>query len=201
MAECHERSILAMRRCYTLFNQQGLTVDFARSCDLKNNPLGIRVLVLPFAEGLSEAELDQVEAFAQAGGRVYRFLDDGLGFEPFQRNPKTVLDGVVSVQHDTATLLTAEKLHPVAQLIDAEHADVRLLQGDGFLMAVLTNYDPLERPIHDTLLRLPGMHFTQVTAYATDLPDEGEPLHFQGDTIYLPTLSWGAFVIISQGRK
>jgi hypothetical protein len=111
------------------------------------------------------------------------------------------MHGIVTEQYDTAALLTAEKWQPEAQLIDTEHADVRLLQGDGYLLAVLTNYDPLERPIHDTLLRLPGMHFTQVTAYATDLPDEGEPLHFQGDTIYLPTLSWGAFVIISQGRK
>jgi hypothetical protein len=68
VSECHERSILAMRRCYTLLNRRGLTVDFARACDLERNPLGIRVLLLPFAEGLSGEELDRIEAFEKAGG-------------------------------------------------------------------------------------------------------------------------------------
>jgi len=195
--QCHERSILATRRCYTLLNQQGLTVDFARACDLQRNPLEIRVLLVPFAQGLSEAELDQVVAFEQAGGHVYRYVDESLGFMPFQRNPKAVLHGVVSEHYDVASLLAAEKMRPAVELIDTVNVDVRLSEGDGFLVAVLTNYDPLERPIHDTLLRLPNRQIKQATAYATDLPDEGEPLQIQGDTIYLPTLSWGAFVIIA----
>ena len=118
------------------------------------------------------------------------------GFERFARNPKTAMHGVVTAQYDVEALLAVEALAPGAQLIDAEHTDVRLSQGDGYLMAVLTNYDPLERPIRDALLRLPNRHISKATAYATDLPEAGEPLQIQGDTIYLPTLAWGAFVMI-----
>lgn len=81
-AQCAERSILALRRCYTLLNQQGLTVDFLRPAELAANPLGTRVLLLPFRQGLPEEELEQVEAFQAAGGRVYEYLDEGLGFRP-----------------------------------------------------------------------------------------------------------------------
>lgn len=193
----HERSILATRRCYTLLNQRSMTVDFARACDLKQNKLGIRVLLVPFAQGLSDTELDQLEAFEKAGGHVYRYMDESLGFERFTRVPAKVVHGVVYDQYDVDALLTLEALVPRAQLEGAACADARLSQGDGFYTAVLTNYDPLERPISGARLHVPGIGFTQATAYATDLPDQGEALQVQGDTIFLPELRWGGIVMIS----
>lgn len=201
VADCHERSILATRRCYTLLNERSLTVDFARACDLAANPLGIRVLVIPFAQGLSEEELDGIEAFERAGGHAYRYLDGSLGFERFQRKPGTVLHGVVTDQYDVSALLALEALAPGAELIGAECADVRLSQGDGCLIAVLTNYDPMERPMDGVRLRLPKGRYTRATAYATDLPAHGEPLTLENNELLLPALRWGAIVTIEQGRE
>jgi hypothetical protein len=104
--------------------------------------------------------------------------------------------GVVYEQYDADALLAKEGLAPGALATGSAYADVRLSQGDGFKVAVLTNYDPLEKPLSGVTLRLPGEKLTGATAYATDLPEEGEALRVEGDTVFLPTLRWGGIVII-----
>ncbi len=195
VADCHERSILSMRRCYTLLNEQGLTVDFARAEDLARNPLGIRVLVLPFRTGLSEKELDEIEAFASAGGKVYQFLDSGLGFEPFDRYAKPMLHGVVTEQLGAGALCVKEGIASSVQLIGChDGVDVRLLRGEKDLVAVLTNYDPLERPIRGAELIAPDI--TEAVAYAENMGLDGCPLTVNNGHIILPELLWGAFIIM-----
>lgn len=199
MGECRESALLSMRRCYQSLNERGLTVDFTRACDLECNPLGVRVLTLPFAQGLSEDELDQIEGFQRAGGHVYRWLD--TGFEPFARHPKRVLHGVVTDQYDARALMALEKLEPAVSVMFADEKsapeiDARLLTCEDCLLIVLTNYDPLERPIAGASLRIPGRRFTRATAYATDLAQDGEKLRVIDGRIELPTLAWGAVVVI-----
>ena len=201
VGDCHERNLLAMGRCFSLLNQAGVVVDLARAEDLKANALKTRVLILPEAEGLSEQELDEIDAFMAAGGKVYRYQDQELGFIAYTRGDKGVLHGIVRDQYDVKTLMEVEKIVPPAAVIGADYADARLLTGrmDGkkFAVVSIANYDPLERPLKDAILLVNGFKFTKAVAYATDLKKTGVELPFAENAITLPKLAWGGFVVLT----
>lgn len=201
VGDCHERNLLSMGRCFSLLNREGVVVDLARAADLAKNALKTRVLILPEVEGLSDTELDQIDAFAAAGGRVYRYQDNELGFIAYRRGDKGVLHGIVRDQYDVQTLMEVERITPPALVIGAPYADARLLIGrmDGKKYGVVSiaNYDPLERPLKDALLVVNGIKFNKAVAYATDLKAVGVPLAFADNTLTLPKLAWGGFVVLT----
>ena len=196
----HERNLTAMARCYSLLNEAGVTVDFTRAEDLAENTIKTRVLILPAVEGLSDAELDQIDAFKQQGGRVYRYQDDQLGFLAYVRNDPGVMHGIITDQYDVRTLMRAEKIAPNAEVVGAPCVDARLLKGTmngkKYAIAVLANYDPLEKPLTDTVLHVNGFKFNKATAYATDLPLKGMNLAAAENCVSLPKLHWGGFVVL-----
>lgn len=202
VASCHERNLLALSRCYALLNRENVVVDLTRAEDLDKNTLKTRVLILPETEGLGESELDQLDAFMEKGGRVYRYQDKELGFIAYRRGDKGVLHGIVTDQYDARTLMTVEKIVPPACVYGAENADARLLKGtmDGkpYAIACIANYDPLERPLKDTVLAVSGFHFDKATAYAPDLPKKGMKLAVAEGCVPLPKISYGAFVVLEK---
>jgi hypothetical protein len=195
VSQGRERSILALRRLYTLLNAAGVPADFTRAQDLHANPLGIAVLLLPCADGLSPEELDAVDAFAAQGGKVYRYLDAALGFAPYVRDQQSVLHGIVTQEYDLDSLLALEAVVPPATVLGAPCVDARMLQGPGHAICCLTHYDPLERPVERAVLRVNDLAYARATAFAVGLPEEGLPLRVDGDRVELPRFSYGAFVL------
>lgn len=192
-AQCAEQSILALRRCYTLLNQRGLTVDFLRPQELAENPLDTRVLILPYRRGLPVEELTQIEAFQASGGRVYEYLDEGLGFRPYAREQRRVAHGVVTEQYGVSALCDQENLRPALRLTGC-HGDVdaRLLRGKDADWAVLTNFDPLERPVEGAVLEAQGIRAAR--AYGEELPEEGVACPVADGRVLLPRLAFGGII-------
>lgn len=201
-AQCHERAALAMQRCYSTLAGEGLVVDFTRAEELSANPLKLRILILPFAQGLCSCEKDAVEAFREQGGHVYTWQDHAMGFLAWEREAVSVAHGVVTEQQDVRSFMTLESLTAPAKLFGNDHVAVRLLETQDGCIAVLAGYDPLERPLQGCTLHLNGRRLHSAMVFATDLPAEGVTAQVQGtDAILLPTLHYGAFVIVKEVQK
>lgn len=197
--QCHERSILSLRRLYALLSERSVPVDFTRPEDLARNPLSIHTLLLPMHTGLPDEALDAVDAFVAAGGRAFVFQDDVLGFVPYARRMPSFAHGIVHTQYDVDTLLTVVDVAPPAAVVGAPCVDARMLRSDTHAICCLINYDPLERPMERAALRIPGLAYKSAVAYAPDLPEEGLALPLHGDDIELPKLSYGAIILLTGG--
>ncbi len=190
----HDRYIIALRHAYAALCRPGVVVDVQRAQDLAKNPLGISTLILPMQNGLSAAEIAQVEAFIAAGGSVYVYNDMLACFATYQAQSAPRLHGIVYDEYDAEEL--TQKLHlPVpAKVPGAPSCDARLLQGDGYQLAVLTNYDALERTIENGTLIVDS---TPATAVFYDIahPD-GLAVPVCDGHVSLPAVKAGAFVLL-----
>lgn len=197
-----ERNLLALMRCFSLLNKEGVVVDLTRACDLERNTLKTRVLVIPEVQGLSDAELDMIDAFMSQGGKVYRYEDREMGFIAYERDAKPVAHGIVVEQYDAHTLVEVERIAQPALILGADYADARLLKGTRkgkkYAVVSIANYDPLERPLKDTVLKVSGFKFNKAVAYATDLSKKGVTLAVDDGFVPLPRLSFGAFVVLTK---
>lgn len=70
--------------------------------------------------------------------------------------------------------------------------DVRLLRGKDADWAVLTNYDPLERPVEGAVLEVQNVRSAR--AYGEDLPEEGVDCPAADGRVLLPRLAFGGIV-------
>lgn len=200
VANARDRYALEAGRCYAALNACGAVVDFARAEDLETSLCGIRTLVLPDLDGLSEDERARIDAFARTGNRVFLYQDKETAFIPYVPNAKPVMHGILTEQYNAETLLTVLNITPHARVMNAPACDARLLTGerDGkpFGIVSIANYDTLERDIAGATLCVNGFSFTRATAHAPDLNEAGVPLDVDGESIRLPKLSTGTFILL-----
>lgn len=204
-AKVHDRYPLHMRRIYADFRRAGAVVDFTRACDLAKNPLSVQLLLVPTTEGLSEEEIRQVEAFAEAGGTVVRFDPANGGYYPstgaVEMPPKVIK------QYDAAGILSLYGIHPgVAAEGKARCLDAKLLKGNyenrDFWVVALTNYDASEQSIPAGEVRLSvdleGDAGNYAVTFAT--PESTIPLDCSTKSgrlaMTLPEITTGAFIFI-----
>ena len=168
-------------------------MDFLRPAELAANPLGTRVLLLPFRQGLPEEELEQVEAFQAAGGRVYEYLDEGLGFRPYAREHRRVAHGVVTEQYGVCALCDREDLRPALRLTGCHgDVDVRLLRGEGRRLGRADQLRPLERPVEGAVLEVQNVRSARATGKTC--PREGVDCPAADGRVLLPRLAFGGIV-------
>jgi hypothetical protein len=201
----HGRSRVAhaMLQAYRLMRKAGVPVDFTRAADLADNPLGVRLLIVPAREGLSPAELDQIEAFRQSGGAVVEFVAGSDGFFNYAPEPVRRRHGYLYADNPAAETLSEWGIAPMALFLGSALIDVKMLRGDGYHIACLINTDTKERrlPAGAAALSLAiGVDAARVTRVTFFTPEEeialtaGERdgrLH-----IPLPEVGLGAFIVI-----
>ena len=220
----NRRIALGMKYAYRDLRKAGVPVDFVRTCDLEKNPLGVKLVVLPAAiKYYPQEELDQLKAFVLAGGVVMECMESG-GFAPVNLDGENmrlmeVPDGNGGYRYDLYPVksrglhgylqehLLAEELlervgiAPVYQ-VDAKRLDVRMLVGEGYHLACLTNIDTQERsvPAGKILTLCCGAENAKKVTFFT--PDEEVELAFekQGDAlaITLPEIRQGGFIRIDE---
>lgn len=164
-----------MDMSYRLLRKAGVPVDFVRACDLEQNVLGVRLLVLPAERKYyDEEELALVRAFVNRGGHAVEYRTSG-GFTPF--NPEATelswqelpngkggyvyglhectkemtgnyqMHGHLQAEGCAADVLADAGIEPVVQVADAPKLDARVLQGEGYHLVCLINPDTKERSI------------------------------------------------------
>ena len=192
-AKAHDRYILSLRAAYRALNRHGAVVDSLRACDLKANPLCVRVLILPMEEGLSQEEKEQVLAYRASGGRVYLYRWDLDLFAPYQPDAPRRLHGIVYDEYDGLSLIQKEGLPIPARVENARHVDARLLTGPEGDLACLVSYDPLEKGVEGGVLCLEGKEYHEAVFYTASQP-QGAALPVERNRVRLPFFQAGAAV-------
>ena len=220
----NRRIALGMKYAYRDLRKAGVPVDFVRTCDLEKNPLGVKLVVLPAAiKYYPQEELEQLKAFVLAGGVVMECMESG-GFAPVNLDGENmrlmeVPDGNGGYRYDLYPvksrglhgylqehLLAEELLERVGiarvYQVDAKRLDVRMLVGEDYHLACLTNIDTQERsvPAGKILTLCCGAENAKKVTFFT--PDEDVELAFekQGDVlaITLPEIRQGGFIRIDE---
>ena len=220
----NRRIALGMKYAYRDLRKAGVPVDFVRTCDLEKNPLGVKLVVLPAAiKYYPQEELEQLKAFVLAGGVVMECMESG-GFAPVNLDGENmrlmeVPDGNGGYRYDLYPvksrglhgylqehLLAEELLERVGiarvYQVDAKRLDVRMLVGEDYHLACLTNIDTQERsvPAGKILTLCCGAENAKKVTFFT--PDEEVELAFekQGDVlaITLPEIRQGGFIRIDE---
>lgn len=214
-----------MLAAYRALRKAGVPVDFVRACDLAENRLGVRLLILPAGRGYyPEDELADIRAFREAGGHVAEYLSSG-GFAPFEDGETHMrlmelpnekggydyglfqvksrgLHGYLRDEACAADLLEDAGIRPVFRVDDAPHLDVRVLKGEGYHLACLTNFDTKERaiPAGQVLTLECGAQNAQKITFYT--PDRERKLLFRPSgaslKIVLPEIHSGGFLLIEE---
>lgn len=147
----------------------------------------------PLPPGTAAEELEQIEAFQASGGRVYEYLDEGLGFRPYTREQRRVAHGVVTEQYGVSALCDQENLRPALRLTGC-HGDVdaRLLRGKDADWAVLTIMIPWSVRWRAAVLEAQGIRAAR--AYGEELPEEGVACPVADGRVLLPRLAFGGII-------
>lgn len=220
----NRRISLGMKYAYRDLRKAGVPVDFVRSCDLEKNKLGVKLVVLPAAiKYYPQEELDQLQAFVNAGGVLMECMESG-GFAPVNLDGTNMRlmelpDGNGGYRYDlypvksrglhgylqehllAGELLERAGIKPVFA-VDANRLDVRMLVGKDYHLACLTNIDTQERtvPAGKVLSLCCGAEGAKKVTFYT--PDEEIELAFEKKEdvleITLPEIKLGGFIRIDE---
>jgi len=204
----HDRYSLYTRWIYSDFRKAGAVVDFSRACDLEKNSLGVKLLLIPAIEGLSNEELAAVGNFITAGGTALVYEPNYRGFYPYNFEKSLRERNLVMVD-----ACAAMDKYSIKRNVDlqgnANYLDAKLLKGgignEDYRIIALINYDPLERNIKEGDIRasleldmdMEGLHALFVT------PENTLELNLEAEagkvSMTLPEITTGAFVFIGKG--
>ena len=211
-----------MEMSYRCFRKAGVPVDFVRACDLKQNPLGVKLLIVPagvkyypeeernmiadfIAQGGKAVYCTQNDAFAPffPDGSVMRWQesDDGeYALQPVRTfNPagNIQLHGHLESQDCAEDVLSDAGIEPVFTSSD-RRVDVRVLTGKGYRIACLINSDTKERPVQNAVLTLAEKETVRSAVLYT--PDGETPLVCTQQNgriaVALPELTQGGFLVL-----
>lgn len=187
----HDRYGIALNHAYAALAKEAVVVDVLRSEDLATNPLGITTLIIPMIEGLSEEELDAVDAFI---GQVYVYRDEMGSFTSYTRKPQPRKHGIVYDDHDAKTLVDVLALHRPISVGSSHPIDARVLESDEMRIICLVNYDSLER--EQQAIRL-DCSFPCNNAVWYDLANpQGKPIKGDGTGFCIEALRSAACIVI-----
>jgi len=186
--------------CYRDARKEGVSVDFTRAEDLAKNPLGIRLLVIPYPmEHLTDKEKADINAFAAVNGNAVYYRRTLCTFSaysvggywklgrPIGNITRTHFDGNPEMRE----VLAWEKLVPAVMVSDSLlHA--AMLDGDGYRLIMLTNSSTLRQPIDGAVLTLSDVPTSAVLL----TPDREVALKIEGNRICLPAIDAGGMILL-----
>ena len=187
-------------RCWKDFARAGISPDFVRTCDLEDNKLNIRLLIVPQEAGLSDEEKQQLAAFRKRGNWVATLehfcVDAGYALPDASTDGKW---GTYRSNLEAEHLLIRAGIEPLFRT-EAPFLDVKVLAGDGYYLLSLINHDLFERPIPSgSSLELPFCRGTAKEAWFF-VPGGKKPVRFSNETtglkLRLPEISSGGFLLL-----
>lgn len=188
-----------VQAAYRELRRAGVCPDFVEAAALRENPFGVRVLLVPGAkEWLDAEELEAIDVFVQAGGRVWYQCQKGT-FDDFVG--EGWWDWCVPRLHTTRTefrgLLEVEDILDACGIVPAARTDSRHLlagaqRGSDYTLIYLINTDPARKVVSGAVLTT-TLPFSQATFMS---PDAEIPLRADGGRIFLPDVDEGGVVLL-----
>ncbi|MBQ7867327.1 MAG: beta-galactosidase [Clostridia bacterium] len=173
---------------YKHVRAEGITVDLTESDMLKSNPLGFKVVIVPKYSLLSEQEKADLQAFADNGGAVYTCEDSTLSLYKLGQTFVKYEDAA----HNVIDMLEAEGIEPII-ISSSRSMMVQVIEGEGYALACLNNISTVNKTLEGVKLTLNKVKATSATLYT---PYSEETVAVEGDTICLPTIKEGAFLLL-----
>ena len=173
---------------YKSMRQEGITVDLVESDTLAANPLNIKVLLVPGYDLLSDAEKADVQAFAENGGKVYTCATPALELYELGQTP-------VKYEGSNVNILDALEANGIEPIIHSSDRSlmVQVIAGEGCALACLNNISAARPVMRGVTLTLNKISATTATLYT---PYSEQELKVEGNTIVLPEIKEGAFVLL-----
>jgi len=187
------RSLFA--KTYRELRETGITVSLVDEQGLRENPFGIKVLLLPSMELLSPEELDAVQQFRQKGGKVYYLegTEQGtgeFGYRELEDEKRGYIESVFWPHHTPRDILDVEGICPKVSSLDPR-VSVRLLEGEDYSLVVLTN---TAVKVQETDLRL-RVQTPFTTATFSDIDGEKE-VEIHGNELIIKKVTDGGILIL-----
>ncbi|MBR2339386.1 MAG: beta-galactosidase [Clostridia bacterium] len=179
---------------YYELRSAGYPVDFVTAEDLASNPLGVRLLILPCTEGMSDEEKGLISAFTENGGLVYSH-DFTLGAYTRLNGDGTLLS--------VKDIVKAAKIAPTVRFDGTDRLDAKLLCGESHSIVTLCNIhtDGIYTEGGEALtVNADYLFHKQIASVSLHTPDGVTPLGFTHRgcelSITLPTIKAGGLVLI-----
>lgn len=184
----HSFYVTLERMAYNGLREAGQLVTITNAKYLKENPCGIKTLLVPYVPYLSQQEKDAVEAFIAAGGKVYECCTErGCfvgGYKPYGKK-MDVFDPYLRVRDI-----------PLPEpLLEADHPDAltQVLDGDGWKLITVTNVSPVGKSLTTAIrCRFP---VKTATLYSTEGDRE---LTVQNGTIFADDIADGCVILAKE---
>ncbi len=212
-----------MQHSYRLMRKAGVPVDFTRACDLAQNPLGVKLLIVPAGREYYPAEeLKQLSDFRKQGGTVLQF-NGGGGFMQMQLDDVALrlmelpneqggytydyfavksrgLHGYLREEITAEEALQRQGIAPTFQVEGAPRLDARVLTGEHYHLVCLTNIDTQECSVPAGKVLSLDCGATEAQRITFFTPDEQCELTFSVENgrlnINLPEIKLGGYVLI-----
>lgn len=200
LGQCAERQYQMFRRVYRAVKEQGINADIQRTCDLADNPLNLQILLVPSCQGLSQKELQELEAFA-ATHLVFEMNQENGGYQllPASAECGKIWEILPGNSYRLEALFSVLSIVPPVRIISRGDsiAAGTLISTDGYT-ACLTNFDDFERNVTGAIALLREDIDAQKAYWIT--PQHEEELVIEEDrTIRLPEITTGGFIVLHRG--
>lgn len=178
--------------------QADVTVDILCARYLRENRLGVRVLLVPCPKKwLSAEEIAQIDAFVAAGGRAFFLKQEGgfgsttpYGWWEWQVEILPVVSHEFRGALEAADVLEACGVEPEVR-VSSRHLRHGLLGGEGYRLAIFTNTNPARRDVCGAVVRL-----KTPCKSARFLTADGESELPGGERIELPAVCEGGVLLL-----
>lgn len=181
--------------------KSGFAPDFVRSCDLEENPLGIKILFVPSLVGLSDEELRRIRSFAAKKGNKVFFGEQKVTFDAISvggwwdisNPPKNRTTEEFRGGYEMADLLEIIDVKP---MVETNHKNLfaHILEGKKRKIIVLVSNRPDEKSIPEHEIKF-NFDVSEVT-YITPELEEEVAIEVKNNCVILPELYDGAFMFV-----
>lgn len=191
--------------------EKQIVPNIVRASDLEKNTLGLKTLIIPSAVGLSDEELEQINAFAKSGGYVFNYQPskrtNGYVLSPFSPEVKIHRQAEQKMGHSCTVddiLYITKFVNDVTTDSDKNTLVHDVLENDSEYTVAITNFDTFERAEKNAVVRFaPHMSASTSAIFRTvqrKIEINGEKLD-NGETVFrLPEIHTGCFLIVKKSK-
>ncbi len=177
---------------YTELRKSNISPDFTRACDLFDNPLNVKVLLVPSYKLISDKEKAQIEEFAKNGGRVVIKNETNrysTGYVPYgYKGRKYKSDYDIEDILEYTEVTSAVVMHAPSRYLH------QVLKGENYYVVVVTNIANIEKESASILLET-ELPVKSVCVYTFE-ERKGKEFAVKDGVIKLENVADGAVIIL-----
>ena len=207
----YNRAAVNLEDVHRDLRQKQIIPQIVRASDLEKNPLGVRAVLVPNPECISDEEVEMLRKFALAGGYVFLYqpAERNNGYLLMPESPEIPIHPYCNWWGTKQTLSVEDILvgckidRPVRVSCGIDTLTFNILENEKHLIVTLVNYDNFERPIYDAVLTVDKNLVGTAARFRTVTRDLQITDETVGDKVRftLPEVCTGAFVIIDKAEN